>query len=330
MSERPKVLVTGASGLLGGTMMEHLAGENVVGTTRNTETEIAQRLGLKQLNTENLEDTLRFINDNLPEKIFHFSGMSKPREVENSPETSRIANVDSTQNLLAAIKNARKLHPDYDPVVIVVGSVEQFGDPKNENTIINEKTERNPVNAYGKQKEEMSKEFLRLAKEYDIRGYVMIQGQSTGVSPSGEISQKEGFLIPSIARQIAQLELSGARKGVIETGDISHKRDIVDINDAIKAYIALSKTTPAIGEYLVCSGRSIRLLDILNFMIEMSTIEITHQLDISRGFGKAVDRSYTPNKIVKATGWRPETPPQKSSADVLDFQRRELKKDRVR
>ncbi len=330
MSERPRILVTGATGLLGGTMMEHLKGEPVVGTTRNSETEIAKRLGLKQLNTENLEETLRFISDNLPEKIFHFAGMSKPKDAKDNPEKSRLANVDSTLNLLAAIKHARKKDPTYDPVVIVVGSVEQFGDPTNKNQTFDEESERKPVNTYGQQKEEMSKEFLKLAKEYDIRGYVMIQGQSTGVSPSGEISQSGGFLIPEIASQIAQLELSDVEPKIIKTGNISHKRDIVDINDAIKAYIALAKNTPEVGEYLVCSGSSVALTEILGFMTSASTKEIMHRIENGRGFGEAIDRYYSHQRLTRATGWMPETPAQKSAIDVLEFKRRELRGDKVR
>ena len=330
MSERPRVLVTGATGLLGGTMMEHLKGEPVVGTTRNSETEIAKRLGLKQLNTENLEETLRFISDNLPEKIFHFAGMAKPKDAKDNPEKSRLANVDSTLNLLAAIKHARKKDPTYDPIVIVVGSVEQFGDPTSNGQIFDENSERKPVNTYGEQKEEMSKKFLELAKEYDIRGYVMIQGQSTGVSPSGEISQSGGFLIPEIASQIASLEESDIEPKIIKTGNISHKRDIVDINDAIKAYIALAKNTPEIGEYLVCSGSSIALSEILGFMTSASTKEIIHIIEKDRGFGEAMDRYYSHQHLTAATGWTPETPAQKSAIDVLDFKRRELQGDKVR
>lgn len=330
MAERPRILVTGATGLLGGTMMEHLKGESIVGTTRNNETEIAKRLGLKQLNTENLEETIRFISDNLPEKIFHFSGMSKPKDANDNPENSKIANIDSALNLLVAIKFARTIVPAYDPVVIVTGSVEQFGDPTTEGQIFNETSARKPVNVYGEQKEEMSKKFLELSKEYDIRGYVMIQGQSTGVSPSGEISQRHGFLIPEIASQIAKLEASDVEPKVIKTGNISHKRDILDINDAIKAYIALAKVTPEIGEYLVCSGSSISLGEILGYMISASTKEIIHEIDKGRGFGNGVDRYYSHQRLTEATGWIPETSPQKSAVDVLNFHRRQLNKGRVR
>lgn len=330
MSERPRVLVTGATGLLGGTMMEHLKGDSVVGTTRNTETEIAKKLGLKQLNTENLEETLRFVYDNLPEKIFHFAGMSKPKDAKDNPEKSKIANIDSTLNLLAAIKHARTKDPTYDPIVIVVGSVEQFGDPTSEGQVFDENSQRKPVNTYGEQKEEMSKKFLELSREYDIRGYVMIQGQSTGVSLSGEISQSKEFLVPQIASQIATIEESGENHGTITTGDISHKRDIVDINDAIKAYIALAKEIPETGEYLVCSGSSIALTEILGFMTSASTKEVIHNIEKERGFGRATNRYYSYDKLSKATGWRPQTPVQKSVVEVLNFQRRELQKDRVR
>ncbi len=324
MSERPKVMVTGASGFFGATMMEHLSGEDVIGVTRNTDTEIAERLGLKKLDVGSKEDTAQFIHDQLPETIFHFYGVSRPKEVAENPLVAKTANIDSVLNILGAIHNARKKFTNYNPCVVVSGSVEQIGDSKIPEQILDETSPRNPQNLYATQKQEMSETFLSLCQKLNIDGYVVLQGPATGSSPSGEVSQSLGFLIPDMAAQIAILE-QGETDGVVITGNINHKRNIVNINDAIASYIALATKKPISGEYLVCADKSVALSYVLKVMIENAKINLTHQVDSSRGFGKATDRYYTHQKITTATGWKPKTSIEETAIDVLNFQRKQLR-----
>lgn len=324
MSERSKVMVTGASGFFGATMMEHLSHDNVVGVTRNTETEIADRLNLKKLDTGNREDTARFIYDHLPDTIFHFYGVSRPKEVEEKPQIARIANIDSVLNILGAIHDARKNFTNYNPCVVVSGSVEQIGDSKKSEQILDETSPRNPQNLYATQKQEMSETFLSLCKKLNIDGYVVLQGPATGSSPSGEVSQSLGFLIPDMAAQIALAE-QGETDGVVLTGNISHKRNIVNINDAIASYIALATKKPISGEYLVCADKSVALSYVLKVMIKNAKINLTHEIESTRGFGQATDRYYSHQKITTATGWMPKTSIEETAIEVLNFQRKQQK-----
>lgn len=318
-----KILVTGASGFLGATAFELLKdkGENVLGTSRDPESASSKKLGLIRLDTTNSEETDRFIRDKLTKTIFHFTGISKPREAQDNPEQAKLANIDSVMNLIHAILVARESNPDYDPVIVVAGSVEQFGDQKHKDQVFDESSKKNPLNLYASQKDEMAIAFLNLCETFKIRGYVVIQGPASGVSPSGNFSQSRGFLIPDMASQVAMLENCGQKSGVVVTGEISHQRNIVDVKDAVEAYISLAKEKPAIGEYIVCADESVPLSEILKIMIHNSTIDLISEIDKSRGFGKASDRFYSHQKLTEATGWKPKIPVEKTSVDVLNFQR---------
>ena len=323
------ILITGSGGFLGGTATETLrkAGENVIGTDVNVESELAQKLKLRRLDITNREETLAFIWNNLPETILHFAGISVPKEVANNEALGQKVNVESVMNLLDAVVNARKKDPSYNPVILVAGTVEQFGDSTVEGEVLTEESARNPINPYGRQKQLMAEKFLQRCIKEGIRGYVIIEGQTAGVSPSGEISQKKGFLIPDLASQVAEIEASGRDQGIIVTGELSHQRNIIDLNDAIKAWIEVAKKTPKPGEYIVCAEKSRPLIDVLKILIENSSVvNIVHEIDKSRGSG-GTDRFYSPGKIMVATkDWRPEVELEKTIKDVLEFQRRHLVK----
>lgn len=326
MSERytPKgaFLVTGAGGFLGGSAVErlYLGGERVVGTSRSVESEIAERLKLRRLDTTDKEATRETIFNLQPKNILHFAGIAMPREITSNPDLGRQINIESVFNLLDAVEYAKSKFSDYDPTIIVAGSVEQYGDPKYNGQVFSEMSERNPLNEYGRQKEEMAVKFLRRCRQKHHRGYVAIQGQASGVSESGLISQDRGYFIPDIASQVAEMEAKGQKQGVLITGIVTQQRNIVDVNDAILGYLSIAENTPEIGEYLVCARKSQPLEDVLKILIKYSTVEIIHQIDIARGNG-GKDRFYNPTKIAKATGWKPQIELDETIKKVLEFQR---------
>ena len=311
--------------------MEHLmaAGEDVVGTDLNVEHELAKKLGLRRLDITQKEETNQFILETHPKTILHYAGIAMPKEVAQNEELGRRVNIDAVMNLLDAIVEARKKDPNYNPTIIVAGSVEQFGDPVKEGEVITEKSPRNPKTLYGKQKQEMAERFLEKCHQENIRGYVVIQGQVSGVSPSGEISQKPGFLIPDLALQAAVIEASGEKQGVLITGVLENKRPILDVNDAIRAHLEIARKTPVPGEYIVCAAESRPLLDVLKTLIENSSVKLIHDINIALGAG-GPDRFYSPKKIMTATGWQPEVPLENIIKRVLEFQRRYWKKQNGR
>jgi nucleoside-diphosphate-sugar epimerase len=275
---------------------------------------------LRRLDTTDKEATRETIFNLQPKNILHFAGIAMPREIAGNPDLGRQINIDSVFNLLDAVEYAKSKFSDYDPTLIVAGSVEQLGDPKYNSQVFTERSDKNPINEYGRQKEEMSERFLRRCARKNHRGYVVIQGQATGVSMSGLISQDSGYFIPDIATQVAEIEASGKKQGVLVTGIVSQQRNIVDVNDAIDGYLALAQKTPEIGEYLVCANKSQPLEEVLKILIKYSSVKIIHEIDKARGNG-GLDRYYSHDKISNATGWNPKKELDETIRRVLEFQR---------
>lgn len=324
-----EILVTGAGGFIGGTAMETLrnAGENVVGTDKKIESELAQKLKLQRLDSSDKEATNKLIWDLVPSTIFHFAGIAMPKEVAGDEALGHKINVESVMNLLDAIILARRKDPGYNPIIIVAGSVEQFGDPKEgepaitEDNPVTESSPRNAVTPYGRQKEEMSVKFLEKCRDNNIRGFVVIQGQVSGVSPSGEISQRTGFLIPDLGVQVATIIKSGEKQGVVSSGPLLNRRPILDVKDAVDAYLKIAEENPIPGEYIVCAEESRPLIDVLTTMITSSGLTIVRKINKAFGDG-GPNRFYSSEKVRKATVWNPKVQYERMIQDVLEFQRK--------
>ncbi len=331
-----EITITGAGGLLGGSMYEHLkkSGENVIGTTLTIESEIAQKLGFKRLDTSDLEATKKFVWDNLPNTFYHFAGIARPGLVNEKPELGEKVNIGGVLNLFEAIEEGKKKDNSYSPVIIAAGSVEEFGDAplaKDNNPItIIESTPKNPLNIYAEQKKLAGELAFDLSRKYKTKLIWIYEGQATGVSENRDISQEKGYFVPDIASQIAAFEknvqdgkVSPVEPQILRTGVIGHKRNFIDVRDAVKAYVAIAKESnlPS-DDFIVCADKSVTLKEILDILINHSVVPIIHEIDKSRGAGAGVDRYYSNQKIKSAANWKPEIPLEETLRLVLEYQRK--------
>jgi GDP-4-dehydro-6-deoxy-D-mannose reductase len=127
-----------------------------------------------------------------------------------------------------------------------------------------------------------------------------------------------GLVGGDLARRIVQVERSGP-EGYIQVGDLTSERDFVDVRDAVQAYwLVCSQGMP--GEvYNVCSGRSVRIEQVLRLLVGYSTSRIQVQMD--RGLTSSQDVPISvgnPEKLYKATGWHPTIPLEESLRTLLD------------
>jgi GDP-4-dehydro-6-deoxy-D-mannose reductase len=104
----------------------------------------------------------------------------------------------------------------------------------------------------------------------------------------------------------------------LRCGPLDARRDFVDVRDAAEAYVALAKLGRPGELYNVCSGRSFRIGDLLERLVELA------------GFrGRVVCESHPacpdgpkevvgdPTKIKRTTGWLPMIAMDQSLADLL-------------
>jgi GDP-4-dehydro-6-deoxy-D-mannose reductase len=135
----------------------------------------------------------------------------------------------------------------------------------------------------------------------------------------------ERFAIGSWAAQIARAEEAGG--GTVLVGDLSAKRDIVDVRDVCRAYELLLDPSVAAGTYNVAGGRAVEMLEVLELLVGFAQAAIEVEPDPARTRPSDLpvvcgDASH----LHEATGWEPMIPLEQTLADTLDAARRAAKR----
>jgi GDP-4-dehydro-6-deoxy-D-mannose reductase len=131
----------------------------------------------------------------------------------------------------------------------------------------------------------------------------------------------EQFAESSFARQLAEIQ-AGQHPPRIEVGNLDAVRDFTDVRDVVKAYWALLDRGAAGEVYNVCSGRGVKLRDLLDGLIVLSGVRVDVHVDPARL--RPVDAPVLvgdPGRLRAATGWEPEIPLERTLRDLLDYWR---------
>ena len=307
-----KILITGSEGFAGQHLWKELSanGYEVYGTTLNRpENGLPQNVFVCDI--ESQEQLASLISQIKPDGIMHLAGQAKPGVSFNIPQRTFEINTIGTINLLEAVRSI----PDYFPRIVLVGTSEEHGVVTPELLPITEDTILNPINPYAISK--LANWFL--AKEY-VRSFnfdIVYASPFTHTGPG----QLPGFLSPDIASQIVEIE-KGIKDPVVATGDLSSKRDIGDVRDVVRAYRLLLEKGKAGERYIISTGKSIPVKDIVEKLVSLAKIKIELTIDPSRSRPSDIpDLIGSHQKLTEATGWQPEIPLDKTLQDLLDWYR---------
>ena len=109
---------------------------------------------------------------------------------------------------------------------------------------------------------------------------------------------------------------------VMHVGNLSLRRDYMDVRDVVRAYILLMKKGKSGEIYNVSSGQAPSLEWILKTLIGFSRRKIAYEIDPARV--RNVDIPYLAGdnrKIRAATGWAPTIPLAQTLSDMVDYWR---------
>ena len=140
--------------------------------------------------------------------------------------------------------------------------------------------------------------------------------------------QHPSFFASSFARQIAQIEAGLAPPRML-VGNLEAKRDLTDVRDTVRAYIALMARGQSGAVYNVCSGVAGRIGDILDRLHALARVPIEVGTDPA-----LLRPSDTPvvlgshARLTRDTGWRPTIGLDTTLADLLDAWRATVRADR--
>ncbi|HOX96081.1 MAG TPA: GDP-mannose 4,6-dehydratase [Candidatus Woesebacteria bacterium] len=307
-----KVLITGSEGFVGGHLWKELEsnGYEVYGTTfQAPETELPKNVSVCDI--ENLEQISSLISKINPDAIFHLAGWSNPGSSFTNPQKTFAVNSIGTINLLESV---RKIE-DYHPRIVAIGSSAEFGAVPSEMLPITENTPLNPNSPYGVSK--VSAWYI--CKQFVV-SYKMDIVYATPFNHTGP-GQLPGFLAPDIASQVAKIE-KGNSEPVILTGDLSTKRDMLDVRDVVRAYRLILEKGITGERYLISSGKSGLVSRIVDILLSKSSAKITRKIDPAKMRPSDIPDQYgDSSKLNKLTGWKPEIPLEKTLQDLLDWYR---------
>ncbi len=288
-------LVTGASGFVGRHVVGLLAaaGARVHGLGNESP---GDGLPLEAWHAADLADAASLVAAVAaarPALVVHLAGQaSAARSFAQPIETFR-ANALGTWHLLQAVRaEASRAR------VLVVGTGEVYG-PQPEGRRVAETAPFLPVSPYA-----LSKAAADVFAELAARdGLDVLRTRSFAHAGPG---QDPGFAVPSWAHQIAAAE-RGATAPVIRVGNLAVTRDLSDVRDVARAYVALLERGSRGAVYNVCRGEGVALSRVLEQLCAMARTPVRIEADPARM--RPSDVPYLvgdPTAIARDIGWRAE------------------------
>nr|WP_294501900.1 NAD-dependent epimerase/dehydratase family protein [uncultured Rhodopila sp.] len=245
-----RLLLTGATGFLGRHVAAAATDWTVTRVTRSltasSPDEVA--LGPSPWTQADFAATLLMAR---PDVVLHCAGVTHATDVRACLDTNAVLAAE----LLTAVAGMSE-----PPRIILVGSAAEYGIVPEDNQPVVETYPCAPRTDYAVAKYAQTLSGLAAA----MRGQQVLVARL--FNPVG-VGMPSGLALPSFARRIAGLKPGS----VMRVGDLSARRDFLDVDEAARLLLALASMPywpwPVVN---VCSGRAYRLGDLLDGLIAAS------------------------------------------------------------
>ncbi len=308
-----RALITGATGFLGRYMAEHLSAQGVEVTSTyfhtppRTDGPIPLAGTPRPLDVRDGTAVHALVREVEPDVIYHFAGQAYVVPSWEDPAGTFDVNLRGTLHLLEAL---RRLRPGC--ALAFAGSGTEYGDPTQVPTP--EEAPLLPTSPYATSKAAADLLCYQYFRSFGLPVFRYRIFGTTGVGKRGDVCN-------DFASQIARLESNGG-EGVLRVGDISKRRDIQDVRDAVRAMAAVvERGTP--GEaYNIGAGEAHEVRWILETLRSFSHRPFTVVEETARK--RRVDEPVHLADIarLRGLGWSPQIPFAESLRAILDDWRR--------
>lgn len=319
-----KVLITGAGGMVGTHMIDYFAAQGVrpVGTyynpTANIE-EVRSEADLIECDVRYFTNVHDIIQRQKPEQIFHLAAQSYPSVSWQKPQETMEINATGTINIFESIRRVRESDPSYDPMVVVACSSAEYGDSlQHHEGPVDEDVKLLPLHPYGVSKVCQDLLSYQYFVNFNIRTIRARIFNTTGPRKSNDVCA-------DFTKRIVMMEKSGAKQGVLKTGNLETLRAITDVRDLVLALTALANHGTS-GEVYNISGSSVyQMTEIVEMIRRNTPLKFTTVTDpaLLRPTDEKVICGDS-SKLIAATGWKQTYSLETTVRDMLEYWRKTL------
>jgi len=242
------------------------------------------------------------------EAIIHLAAVASGSEARQDPGWAWVVNAAGTARLIESAIALREL-TGVEPVVLVVSSAEVYGDGPARPRV--ETDPLSPQSPYAASKLGAEVAALEAWRRAALRVVIARAFPHTGPG------QSLLYVIPAFLQRLRSAKAAGATK--VPTGNLDPVRDLLDVRDVARAYIALM-THGAPGEaYNVARGEGVTLRELFRRLADQvgATVEPVPDPSLLR----PGDLQYLvgdASKLRGATGWAPRIPLDQTLREMVD------------
>lgn len=313
-----RVLVTGVTGFAGSHLVDYLlaqGGYEIHGIQRwRSRTEniehLAGKFTMHECDLRDATNTYETVARIKPDWIFHLAAQSFVPTSWVAPSESLTTNTMAQVHIFEAVRRL-----GLKTRIQLACSSEEYGMVYPDEVPIKETNPLRPLSPYAVSK--VSQDML--GYQYWM-SWKVDSVRTRGFNHEGP-RRGPVFVASDFAKQIADIE-KGRKKPVLHVGNLEAQRDFTDVRDMVRAYVmALEKCEP--GEvYNICSGKAWTIQKVLDYLLGLTKTKIDVQQEAARMRPSDVPILLGDNsKFVKATGWQPTIPFEKTLEDMLEYWR---------
>ena len=322
-----KVLITGVSGSGGSYLVDYIVANHpsveLHGISRWHSTATLKNLSASKENVvchecdlNDFSSVCSVVTAVKPDAIFHLASHANVRASFSTPLAVLNNNIMGTANLFEALRVG-----GLNPVIQLCSTSEVYGQVDPKCVPITEETPLNPSSPYAVSK--VAQDLLGLTYFRSYKMEIIRTRMFAYINP-----RRSDLFASAFARQIARIEL-GLQDELVH-GNLDSVRTLIDVRDAMEAYWIAALHCRSGEIYNIGGLTSMSVGEFLEILIKESGVPIKTKPDSSL-FRPADVTLQIPNveKFHEATGWSPKYTIEESIKNLLEYWRKEARRELI-